>query len=123
MQWRMRAFTMARNQQKNRPGNSKRKMNPAIEEDAVILEDQPEIMFGTAVEMTDGERKSNAGARQRLGGHTGGDFDGGGKGPALGETHPADDASADHYGSREETQAALEGKIASQNTLKLHGRL
>ena len=28
--------------------------------------------------------------------------------------------TADHYGSREETTAALEGKIALQNTLRLH---
>ena len=35
--------------------------------------------------------------------------------------HSTDEETADHYGSREETQAALEGKIASQNTLKLHG--
>jgi hypothetical protein len=58
--------------------------------------------------------------RKRLGGHSGGDFDGGGKGPAIGETHDSDEETADHYGSPEETQAALEGKIASQNTLKLH---
>ncbi|MCE3235756.1 MAG: hypothetical protein K0Q50_1936 [Vampirovibrio sp.] len=57
---------------------------------------------------------------KRLGGPTGGDFAGGGGGPALGETHPADEETADHYGSREETRAALEEKIATQNALKLH---
>lgn len=56
---------------------------------------------------------------KRLGGPTGGDFSGGGKGPALGAKHAADDSTADHYGSREETTAALEDKIALQNTLKL----
>lgn len=30
------------------------------------------------------------------------------------------DDQVEHYGSREETQAALEGKIANQNTRKLH---
>lgn len=59
---------------------------------------------------------------KRLGGPTGGDFEGGGGGPALGETHPADEQTADHYGSREETRAALEEKIATQNTLRLHDR-
>ncbi len=57
---------------------------------------------------------------KRMGGPTGGDLRGGGKGPAIGATHPADDDTADHYGSREETNAALEDKIALQNTLKLH---
>lgn len=57
---------------------------------------------------------------KRMGGPTGGDFRGGGKGPAIGAVHPADDDTADHYGSREETNAALEDKIALQNTLKLH---
>lgn len=57
---------------------------------------------------------------RRMGGPTGGDLQGGGEGPTIGETHPADEETADHYGSREETQAALEGKIASQNTLRLH---
>lgn len=57
---------------------------------------------------------------KRLGGPTGGDFRGGGGGPKIGERHAADDSTADHYGSREETNAALEDKIALQNTLKLH---
>lgn len=57
---------------------------------------------------------------KRMGGPTGGDFAGGGRGPAIGAKHPADDSTADHYGSREETNAALEDKIAVQNTLKLH---
>lgn len=57
---------------------------------------------------------------KRMGGHSGGDFDGGGGGPALGEVHAADDSTADHYGSREETNAALEEKIAIQNTRRLH---
>ncbi|WP_303673803.1 hypothetical protein [Vampirovibrio chlorellavorus] len=57
---------------------------------------------------------------KRMGGPTGGDLAGGGRGPAIGSKHPADDSTADHYGSREETNAALEDKIAIQNTLKLH---
>lgn len=57
---------------------------------------------------------------KRMGGPTGGDIKGGGKGPAIGATHAADDSTADHYGSRAETNAALEDKIAVQNTLKLH---
>lgn len=57
---------------------------------------------------------------KRMGGPTGGDLKGGGKGPAIGETHAADDSTADHYGSRAETNAALEDKIAVQNTRKLH---
>ncbi len=57
---------------------------------------------------------------KRMGGPTGGDLAGGGKGPAIGEKHAADDSSADHYGSREETNAALEDKIALQNTIRLH---
>lgn len=57
---------------------------------------------------------------KRMGGHSGGDFDGGGRGPALGETHPADNATADRYGSREETNAALEEKIANMNSRRLH---
>lgn len=60
--------------------------------------------------------------QRRLGGPTGGDLAGGGGGPVIGETHPADEQTADHYGSREETQAALEEKIATQNTLRLHER-
>jgi len=63
----------------------------------------------------------NIGGGKKLGGPTGGDFDGGGGGPALGARHSADDSTADHYGSREETNAALEGKIAMQNTRRLHG--
>lgn len=59
---------------------------------------------------------------KRMGGPTGGDLTGGGGGPAIGETHPADEDTADHYGSREETNAALEDKIALQNTLRLHDR-
>ena len=61
------------------------------------------------------------GGTKTMGGPTGGDFAGGGRGPALGAKHAADDATADHYGSREETTAALEGKIAMQNTRRLHG--
>jgi hypothetical protein len=60
----------------------------------------------------------NLGGR-RMGGPTGGDFSSGGSGPALGATHPADDNTADHYGSRAETQAALEGRIANLNARKL----
>ncbi len=40
---------------------------------------------------------------------------------AAGQMIP-DNASADHYGSREETNAALEEKIAIQNTRRLHSR-
>lgn len=58
----------------------------------------------------------------RVGGPTGGDFAGGGGGPALGAKHPADDMTADHYGSRAETNAALEGKIAMQNSRRLAKR-
>ncbi|WP_373531285.1 hypothetical protein [Vampirovibrio sp.] len=57
---------------------------------------------------------------KRMGGPTGGDIAGGGGGPAIGQKHRGDDSTADHYGSREETNAALEDKIAIQNTLKLH---
>ena len=64
----------------------------------------------------------NIGGSKRMGGPTGGDVEGGGRGPSLGENHAADDATADHYGSREETTAALEGKIAIQNTRRLHGQ-
>ena len=63
----------------------------------------------------------NMGGTKTMGGPTGGDFKGGGGGPAIGTKHAADDATADHYGSREETNAALEGKIAIQNTRRLHG--
>lgn len=63
------------------------------------------------------------GSTKKLGGPTGGDFEGGGKGPALGAKHAADDSTADHYGSREETNAALEEKIAVQNSRRLHGHL
>lgn len=59
---------------------------------------------------------------KRMGGPTGGDLLGGGGGPAIGSVHPADDDTADHYGSREETNAALEEKVAQQNTLRLHAR-
>lgn len=57
---------------------------------------------------------------KRMGGPTGGDLKGGGGGPAIGSKHRGYDNTADHYGSREETNAALEDKIAVQNTLKLH---
>jgi hypothetical protein len=63
----------------------------------------------------------NIGGGKKLGGPTGGDFEGGGRGPALGARHAADDSTADHYGSREETNAALEERIAIQNTRRLHG--
>jgi hypothetical protein len=63
----------------------------------------------------------NIGGGKKLGGPTGGDFEGGGRGPALGARHASDDSTADHYGSREETNAALEERIAIQNTRRLHG--
>jgi len=63
----------------------------------------------------------NLGGTKTLGGPTGGDLEGGGAGPAIGAKHPADNATADHYGSREETNAALEEKIAIQNTRRLYG--
>ena len=64
----------------------------------------------------------NMGGGKSLGGPTGGDLTRGGGGPASGSKHVADNATADHYGSREETNAALEEKIAIQNTRRLHGR-
>jgi hypothetical protein len=94
--------------------------NQRQEEDGFIREP------GHTVIELDEQRSKPPIARQggkRLGGPTGGDLEGGGKGPAIGETHAADTEMADHYGSREETQAALEGKIASQNSRKLHEHL
>ena len=49
-----------------------------------------------------------------------GDFPGNEEGPVLLQT--SDDDEVERFGSREETNAALEGKIALQNTRRLHGR-
>ncbi|HEY9687748.1 MAG TPA: hypothetical protein V6C52_12305 [Coleofasciculaceae cyanobacterium] len=58
--------------------------------------------------------KINEGGR-RMGGPTGGDFIGGGGGPEIGETHSATDEDVLKIGSPQETQAALEHKVASEN--------
>lgn len=75
----------------------------------------------SAIEIDESASRSGADINlggKRMGGPTGGDISGGG--PAIGKKHRADNSTADHYGSREETNAALEDKIAIQNTLKLH---
>lgn len=89
--------------------------NALLEEDGFIREPGH-----TVIDLDENPEPTIHQGSKRMGGHTGGDFDGGGKGPAIGEIHAADEETADHYGSPEETQAALEGKIASQNTLRLH---
>jgi hypothetical protein len=71
----------------------------------------------SAMEIDESASRSGADIKlegKRMGGPTGGDISGGGK------KHRVDNSTADHYGSREETNAALEDKIAIQNTLKLH---
>jgi hypothetical protein len=88
-------------------------LSPTQEGHSAIELDQALVRKGADV---------NMGGTKTLGGPTGGDFAGGGRGPALGAKHAADDATADHYGSREETNAALEEKVAIQNTRRLYGR-
>lgn len=61
--------------------------------------------------------KVNLGGR-RVGGPTGGDFIGGGGGPAIGSTHEPDE-DALKIGSPEETLAAFENKIANENIRQL----
>jgi hypothetical protein len=57
---------------------------------------------------------------KRMGGSTAEDNIKRGEHSPILKKHRIDDSTADHYGSREETNAALEDKIAVQNTLKLH---
>jgi hypothetical protein len=96
---------------------SKPKINPKEKQEATLPEKH------SAMEIDESASRSgydiNLGGK-RMGGPTGGDISGGGGGPAIGKKHRADNSTADHYGSREETNAALEDKIAIQNTLKLH---
>jgi hypothetical protein len=78
---------------------------------------QPNASFDANPTITRDAAKLNSGGR-RVGGPTGGDFAGGG-GPAIGETHEADDDGAWKIGSREETLHAFEQGVAAQNTRRL----
>lgn len=70
--------------------------------------------YDSGAEIETPSYKVNEGGR-RMGGPTGGDFIGGGGGPEVGETHPATDEDVLRIGSPQETQAALEQKVASEN--------
>jgi hypothetical protein len=94
----------------------------------IVVDNFPKANQHNAIEIDEAIVKAGAdinmiGGSKTLGGPTGGDFARGGRRPALGAKHAADDTTADHYGSREETNAALEGKVAIQNTRRLHGHL
>jgi hypothetical protein len=80
--------------------------------------DQAQGSFDTGADVRAETLRANAGGR-RMGGATGGDFLGGGAGPDIGQTHPGEEDTAEHFGSREETQQALEQKIAINNTRTL----
>jgi hypothetical protein len=100
---------------------SKLSVNELLELDAELLF-EPE--HHSDIELDDAILQQGADINlggKRMGGPTGGDLKNGGSGPAIGETHPANDDTADHYGSRAETQAALEGRIANLNTRQLKG--
>lgn len=91
-----------------------------------VLEILPENALHSSVEMNEEAVRNafdiNLGGKH-MGGPTGGDMAGGGGGPAIGQVHASDDATAEHFGSREETNAALEDKVALQNTLRLSGHI
>ena len=96
------------------------------ESNETTLDDSSSLPQRSSIELDEQAVQEGAdvnlvGGTKTLGGPTGGDFEGGGGGPALGAKHPADNETADHYGSREETNAALEEKIAIQNTRRLYG--
>jgi hypothetical protein len=106
---------------KDEPGKDEMiEMENALQEEDAFVREPGQTVVSLDTVALDENPKPSARPARRMGGHSGGDFDGGGKGPAIGDTHASDEEEADHYGSREETQAALEGKIASQNTLRLH---